>query len=187
MLLSLARIRWWGEKNPTEEKITAVSWWRNCFNIPIPGGDHQLTMSEWILTVGYSWCHCTAFLTVSFVCSSLLDFCWLSRIYVGHASVQGRIIRTLLGYFDRTKCWFCCPAVWFMMTHESFVSSMGSWMSLDVPTPSWLRISIQFSRPSIPSVFRHRFRPGESTGSQAWGFAPEEWLEIADPIQLVAS
>lgn len=36
--------------------------------IPIPGGDYQLTILEQILTIGYSWFHCAAFLTVLSVC-----------------------------------------------------------------------------------------------------------------------
>lgn len=87
------------------------------------------------------------------------------------ASVQGRIIRALLWYLDRTKSWFWCPAVQLIMTHKFFASSVGSWMGLDssfddhwnwvamdsvasisAPTFSWLRIS-HVSRPSV--LWRH--------------------------------
>lgn len=114
MLLSLSRIRWWGEKKPTEEKVTAVSCWRNCLYIPISGGDYQLAILEQILTVGYSWCHCASFLTVSFLCvfltrilAWLMDFCRFSRnmweIPVFRAGSSGLCSATLTGQNPMAK------------------------------------------------------------------------------------
>lgn len=96
MLLSLSRVRWWGEKSPAEEKITAVNYWRNCFYISIPGGDYQLTILEQILIIGYSWCDCAAFLTVLSLCvspknSALTDgFLQVFKEHVGNRHCSGQ-------------------------------------------------------------------------------------------------
>lgn len=178
MFLSLSRISWWwGKKSRAEEKITAVSYWRNHFYIPIPGGDYQLTILEQILTMGYEWCQCAAFLTALSVCvppknSGLTDGFFADfQVACGkHASVQCRVIRALLWCLHRTKSWFWCPAVMFRMTHGCFASSVDRWMGLDssfddhfnwvamdsvapisAPTISCLRISIHVSCPSALS------------------------------------
>lgn len=182
MLLSLSRIRWWGEKKPNRgegdcsqllEKlfVHSHSWWRLSTHPLRTNFNNWVQLMPLCKFSDCPFCVCSSqeFWSDWWIFADFQGTCGKCQCsgqdHQGSAWVlwQDKIL------WPKRITWFQCPAVWFIMTHESFVSSMGSWMSwhssfgdhlnwvamdnvasINAPTPSWLRISIRVSCPSAP-------------------------------------